>query len=154
MTTICGGGSLAFRTVEDRADEYGDCCLGAAMRGVDECTCWRPIYDVVQLPLADPNAPVVTRPKSCIDCAYHRESPERRRGEDVDELPNFWCHQGMRRILAWRHPDGRERPEPQELGAYDPGYGVVQGERVPLRADGTPADRCGGWAQVQRLAAS
>jgi hypothetical protein len=25
------------------------------------------------------------------------------------------------------------------------------GEQVPYRADGTPAERCAGWAQVQRF---
>lgn len=71
---------------------------------------------------------------------------------DLEALPNFWCHQGIRRPVAYRHPDGRVRPV-EDSADYRPPMGKVAptGEQVPYRADGTPAERCAGWAQVQRF---
>lgn len=133
------------------ADEFGFCCYGAACEGLHRCTCWEPVYsDEQEPPRAD--LPTITRAKCCHDCAYRNGSPERERGEDEDlrelalaaafddDAPPFYCHDGMRRIVAWRHPDGREVPD-------GPGnYAPPKSDGRAFRADGTPADRCGGWA--------
>lgn len=132
------------------ADEYGFCCYGAAAMGADRCTCWVPVYDAEQAPPRR-ELETSTRAKCCHDCAYRNGSPERERGDEddlrelalnaasCDDAPPFYCHDGMRRIVSWRHPDGRELP----AGPGD--YVVPEGSRA-FRADGTPADRCAGWA--------
>jgi MoaA/NifB/PqqE/SkfB family radical SAM enzyme len=57
----------------------------------------------------------------------------------------FWCHQGIRRVVEYRHPDGRVYPVPPLAagvdGAYEPP--IIDGR--PYKADGTPADVCAGW---------
>lgn len=137
------------------------CCDGAAYRGLDFCTCWEPVYDLEQ---ADPIPGVpATREKCCFDCAYLQRSPEREQGYD-DELVDitrdarFFCHQGMRRVVGWRHPGFEEIDEfrsffpdgliPAGDGDYRPP--IVGG--VAYRADGTTADLCGGWAAHRRTA--
>lgn len=133
------------------------CCIGAVHRGPDGCTCWRPVYDAEQAPAVGEAAPA-TRTEMCADCACRGDSPEWReeRGEDLGMRSSiaglhqlvatgrpFYCHQGMRRVVAERHPSGSERPRPP--GDYAPG------ERggIPLKADGTPADICAGWAAMR-----
>lgn len=119
------------------------CCLSAAEDGAELCSCWEPIFDTEQ---REPRlkAKPRTRAKACHDCAYRQGSPERERGEDLEALENFWCHQGMRRPAAYRHPDGRVRPVRDYESSPDYQPPILEG--VPYRADGRPADRCGGWA--------
>ena len=89
--------------------------------------------------------------RMCATCAYRPASPERR-GEDgyagdedlLDELvatgSPFYCHQGIRKPVAWRHvPSGTEIPG--HPGGYDPP--IL--DAVPYKADGSPADLCAGW---------
>lgn len=128
---------------------HGGCCYGAAVYGPERCTCWEPVYDLEQR-APRPAAPAV-RPTACADCAYRPDSPERSgaRGYagDVDTLDElveagqpFYCHQGIRRPVRLRHPEGVEVDgHPAD---YDPP--LVGG--VPYRADGTPAEVCAGWA--------
>lgn len=125
------------------------CCYGELHHGPEGCTCWEPTFDDEQ---AEPDTSTrpKTRAKCCRDCAYRKGSPERVRGEgpDLRDLAGspgraFWCHQGMRLIVAWRHPDGRERPA--HPGDYFPA--IVNG--VPYLADGTAGQRCAGWATIR-----
>lgn len=132
----------------------GSCCWGAVMNGPNGCYCWEPQYgDQVQ---AEPKpGPIATRDTMCPDCAHRFDSPENR-GErgyagDADELEElaasgqpFYCHQGIRRPVTLRHPDGVEVPA--HPGAYDPP--IV--DRVPFKLDGTPADLCAGWMARKR----
>lgn len=144
-TWVCETGTLPFLTDEDRREPM-PCCYGS-IDHPDGCTCWEPIFDLEQ---QEPRVTLVpgTRARRCHDCAYRPDSPERERGDDMEALDNFWCHQGIRRAVAYRHPDGRVRQVP-EANDYQP----PMGERWPFKADGTPADRCAGWAQTQRLRA-
>jgi hypothetical protein len=132
---------------DDDADGETPCCMAGAMHGPRGCTCWEPVHDLGQAdPVVGANA---TRPRCCGDCAYRNDSPERA-GDDPydDELRDiagtpghvFACHDGMRKRVAWAHPDGR-RVE-VEGDDYDPP--IVDG--VAYKADGTPADLCAGWA--------
>jgi hypothetical protein len=122
------------------------CCYPAAMDGARFCTCWVPIFDE---PQRSPRTQVEakTRAKSCHDCAYRRGSPERESGKDLEDLDNFWCHQGIRRPVAYRHTDGRVRPVTDY--ATSPDYQPPMVDGVPYRANGRPADRCAGWAAIQ-----
>lgn len=133
----------------DDRDEYNDdecpCCMASAMRGPRACTCWEPVYDVEQAVLILDAVPA-TRRDCCADCAYRNGSPERSDGY-TDELldiagdgSTFACHQGMRRVVSWRHPDGRELP------ASDGDYRPPMVGLVAFKADGTAADQCAGWA--------
>jgi hypothetical protein len=133
------------------------CCYGAVARGPEHCTCWQPVYDAEQAPVVA--QPVVVRSERCVDCACRHESPERRadRGEDAPEMQTSWdgvqrlvrdgqpfyCHQGMRRVVAEVHPDGRRR----EVGAHAYRPPIAHGK--PRKADGTPADICAGWAALR-----
>jgi hypothetical protein len=146
VTIICGNFGRAVKYPD--AGE-GMCCYGAAFRGPQGCTCWEEAHDLSQ---AEPvPAQPATRSVACGDCAYRPDSPERRGEEgyagDADTLDMltygdqpFWCHQGMRRVLALRHPSGVSLPG--HPGHYDP---PVR-DRVPYKADGTPGDICAGWA--------
>lgn len=92
-----------------------------------------------------------TRTKCCDDCAYRNGSPERAEEDGTDELlahamtpgQEFWCHQGCRRVVAFRHPDGRELPAGD--GDYRPPVGP-EDRPIVWKADGTPGERCAGWA--------
>lgn len=142
----------------------GACCIGAAVDGPHRCTCWVEVFDLDQAPpLADADHAV--RPQMCDDCAYRPGSPERAGDEhaagDAELLERiaadakpFWCHQGMRRPLAFRHePTGTEMPADNVGGAelaYRPP--IVDGR--PFRADGTPADLCAGWDARRRALAA
>lgn len=135
---------------EFAADE-APCCMASAVRGPRACTCWTPVYDLDQ---AAPNLSTQpqTRASCCHDCAYRNDSPERADldlGEELVDIAGsadsvFACHQGMRRVVAYRHPDGREIPAGP--GDYHP---PMVGQ-VAFRADGTPADWCAGWAAHRR----
>jgi hypothetical protein len=127
------------------------CCWGVVNSGDHrECSCWEPIYDLEQEPVVE--APAGCRTLQCVDCAYRVDSPERQGDESVVgddyELERivrlgepFWCHQGMRRPIAFVHyPTGIVVPG--EAANYRP----PMRERRPYKADGTPADICAGWA--------
>lgn len=140
--------------------QLAGCCYGSVEDGPAGCSCWEPVYDLVQHP------PVLagfeTRTEMCADCAYRPDSPERTgddryaHGEVLDEIvlndaTPFWCHQGIRKPVAWTHPCGitikasTDAYEPPEL--IDP----RTGRRYPLKANGRPADRCAGWAARANL---
>jgi hypothetical protein len=140
----------------------GSCCWGAIMRGPDGCTCWTPIFDTEQaqpdeqtVKLLAAGVQPVTRQRPCGDCAYRPDSPERR-GDDgvtgdqelLDRIAatgeRFWCHQGIRRPIAWRHPSGAE------IGGSDADYRPPIVDGIPYRADGSPAEVCAGWAARRR----
>lgn len=134
----------------------GACCIGAASLGPAHCTCWEPVYDLDQVG-PTPTAPGL-RSEPCEDCAYRGGSPERQGADhvmgDARHLEAlvvlnrpFFCHQGIRRPIAYRHPTGCTfTPAPQALEvAYRPP--IVSG--VPYKADGTPADLCAGWAAAR-----
>ena len=142
----------------------GACCYGAAIYGPERCTCWVPVFDLDQAePLVD--APHAVRPLMCDDCAYRPGSPERTGDEhasgDAEMLERiaagatpFWCHQGIRRPVAYRHePSGVEVPA-DDIGGAELAYRppVVGGR--PHRADGRPADLCAGWDARRRALAT
>jgi hypothetical protein len=143
-TVLCGG---VGRPLD--LPDVGPCCMGSAVYGPDRCTCWEPVYDLEQQPLK-PGA-MGLRKTPCSDCAYKKNSPERRGEEgyqgDPDSLEEmvangdpFACHQGIRKPVKWVHPSGAEVPG--HPASYEPP--VVDGK--PYKADGTPADLCAGWA--------
>lgn len=147
---ICGGGGLSFLTPEDLDEDLHPvpCCAGTAFQGLAHCTCWDPVYDRVhELIVAGPPA---TRTTMCHDCAFRKDSPERKRGEDPADLGNFWCHQGVRRAIAYVHPDGRRRIVPDEDGV-PMGYDPVTRPGLIYRADGQPGERCAGWAKANGM---
>lgn len=119
------------------------CCLGEAVWGPERCTCWEAEYDLEQEELATETV-VGARLAQCRDCAYLPGSQE---DESGAMLPYggqvFWCHQGMRKTVAWVHPDGRRVPV-TDVDDYDPPFHGG----VPYKADGEKADLCAGWACV------
>lgn len=144
------------------ADEDDDpdripCCMGTAAGCA--CTCWEDEYDQPQLPAQE--GPPAIAPGPCSTCACRPGSPERLEDDtpyDQRQMASswelvqslaargepFWCHQGMRRRVRERHPDGRVR----EVGEHDWAPGVRPG--TPLQASGEPAVMCGGWAAMAR----
>lgn len=133
--------------------EQAWCCWGSVIYGPTHCTCWEPIYDLAQMPLQNEKEidQPETREKCCHDCAYKPNSPERAKGESewLEEIAQkgnereFWCHQGVRRVVAWKHPDGRKLEAPP--GCYDPPQ-TSEGMPMIWKANGTPGERCAGWA--------
>ena len=117
--------------------------------GLEGCTCWVPVYDVAQV---DP-APGDLEPRAamCGDCAFRPGSPERADEWTREALydlaepgrPAFFCHDGMRRPVAWRHPAGPEVP-----GHPDDWQPPIRAG-VPYRADGRPGLLCAGWTAVR-----
>lgn len=133
------------------------CCDGYANRGPGHCTCWEPVYDLEQQPIQQgaPNQ----RASMCGDCAFRADSPERTgdprfecSGDgDLDDLVydlrcGFYCHQGMRRIVAHVHPSGARVEAPP--GGYAP---PINGP-LSWQADGSPAEHCAGLAARRRAA--
>lgn len=93
----------------------------------------------------------------CSDCAYRPDSPERNgnsmgcNAAQLEQLAaegtRFWCHDGMRKPVAWRHPAGIRIATTSEAdGDYQPP--IV--EAVPYRADGQPGLLCAGWVARNR----
>lgn len=170
---LCGGEDSAAiglfaRLLERIKDE--PCCYGSAEDGPSACTCWEPVYDLEQAPPAPTVAmggdmpldsyDIRTRAEMCADCAFRPDSPERQ-GDDrynhasddeLRELDHFWCHQGMRKPVAYRHPYGITLTADHD--AYDPPQRTVGNIRVPFKADGTPGDRCAGFDAWKRIGAS
>ena len=138
--------------------ELTHCCWGAMDRGPTGCTCWSPVYENAALAQLAPktDTDLVTRSAMCADCAYRPDSPERNGDEaqecsepgDLDFLAAgdrpFWCHQGMRKVIAWVHPAGI-RIESDGDHYLPP---VLDG--IPYRLSGLPAERCAGWAARKR----
>lgn len=157
--SICAGNP-------DFPDLGGGCCYGADLYGPERCTCWRPVYDLEQAEPDDLSRRLlaggvqpVTRTTMCADCAYRPGSPEkagdpqhRGDGEFLEHIAGagerFWCHQGMRRPLLYRHPSGAEIPG--HPAAYAPP--IVDG--VPYQADGRPGELCAGWDARRRALAA
>lgn len=149
---ICGGGGdLSFLTAEDLDEELHPvpCCAGSAFNGPGACTCWDPVYDRVQEPIVE--GPPETRRQMCADCAFRKDSPERVAGMEPEALASFWCHQGVRRAIAYVHPDGRRR-EVVDVAGTPMDYQPVQRPGLIFRADGQPGQRCAGWARANRVA--
>lgn len=136
------------------------CCDGARDKGPTECSCWTPVYNkeqtdpppetIVGLILGDITPDV--RDRMCGDCAYRPGSPEQTGSSmacDATQLEQlaadgtrFWCHDGMRKPVAWRHPKGMRITVVSEAdGDYQPP--IVEG--IPYRADGRPGLLCAGW---------
>lgn len=146
----------------DFPDTGGICCIGAAMGGPSDCTCWTPEYDLDQgdpdeqsIRLLAAGIQPVTRRIMCGDCAYRPDSPERSGDETYQGDPEFladlagtgdrfWCHQGMRCVVRWVHPSGAVHAG--HPGAYAPP--IVNA--VPYRADGSPGELCAGWDARRR----
>ena len=133
-------------------------CCWATMHGDwDDCTCWAPIYDTPeQEPLLPGEAAVM--PTMCADCAYRPGSPERMGtpdaaadGYDLDDLAiggtRFWCHDGLRRVVAMRHTGTGETVELTGQHHYDP---PLDARQRPHRTDGTVASLCAGWDARRR----
>jgi len=153
---ICGSTAppgLPDEWPDDAPDELRFCCYGAAMGGPRDCTCWRPVYDQEQAETLQLDANHEIGTTRCHDCAYRSDSPERGDDSDAEELEGivysgqpFFCHQGMRRVVAWRHPGAGVTIDAPE-GDYDP----PGAEGRVYKADGSPADVCAGWSN-KRLA--
>ena len=145
------GGVYGTLVMPDPVD--GACCMGAAVKGPQYCTCWEPVYDLGQQEprLGEPGQ----RGALCADCAYRAGSPERAGDERYNgdqEFLNrivatgerFFCHQGVRRGVKLVHPSGAE----VEVGPGDYQPPIVGG--VPYKADGSPGELCAGWAARRR----
>jgi hypothetical protein len=159
MSFFCGGSQHPALEMPEAGGGY--CCMGAVMNGPQGCTCWVSVYDLEQQALSRkrglrPLPPVPL--KMCGDCAFRPGSPERAGADGyegdqdlLDELVAtgnpFYCHQGVRRTLSLRHPDGAEVDG--HPGDYDPP--IAAG--FPWKADGTPADLCAGWLLLRAKAA-
>jgi hypothetical protein len=128
----------------------GWCCEGSVYRGASGCMCWEPEYDREQADVLALDTVTTGRTTMCGDCAYRPGSPERSGDpqagatqEDLDTLvaagDPFWCHDGMRLPVLWRHPSGATVPG-SPLDYRPP---IVDGR--PYKADGTPGDLCAGW---------
>lgn len=128
------------------------CCYGSVVYGPDRCTCWEPIYDTEQAD-ADLSTEPTTRAKRCHDCAFRPDSPERATEDGREELEDivgnldrtFWCHQGMRKVIGYRHPDGREKPADPDYDSYEP----LKHDAIAYNADGSAGARCAGWASAR-----
>jgi hypothetical protein len=155
--TYCGasnGGAILYARAhpdEDDPtvpDELRWCCYGATSR-LDSCTCWEPIWNREQQPPQLPVQLTDLQPRDwlCGDCAFRKDSPERSSEYEEETLLGlaergqpFWCHDGMRRPLEWRHPHGLTI-------AGDPAdWQPPIVHAIPFRADGTPGLLCAGWA--------
>jgi hypothetical protein len=143
---MCGG---LLYAVELPDAGQGACCEGSAYNGPHRCTCWKPIYDLKQRKPKPGTAQV--RERACVDCAYRPDSPERAGAdgyacndgelEDIVQTGEvFYCHQGIRKPIKLRHPCG------VVIDGHPASYDPPIVDRVPYRADGTPANICAGWA--------
>lgn len=157
-TFMCGGQSAPGDVIRILA-QLRDCCLGAAEDGPDACTCWEPEHDLIQQDLRRDLAPEI-RSEPCADCAYRPDSLERAGDERMScsapgELERiardsiFWCHDGMRKPVQWRHRLGIIVE--LDVDHYDPPIREVDGVAVPFRANGLPGLQCAGWAARRRL---
>lgn len=146
------GAWLWVQAHPEDADTVRGCCIGEAVRGAEHCTCWVPVWNGEQAepvlpPKAADLAPFATK---CGDCAYRRDSPERRdewMADTLYSLPEqgtaFYCHEGMRRPVAWRHPDGRE------IAGSPDDWQPPMVAGIPYRLDGRAGSLCAGWAAIR-----
>lgn len=126
------------------------CCDSASYNGLPACTCWIPEFDTDQAEPVPPTSPadLTVRTRMCGDCAYRPDSPERADGYTAElllELPGrgepFYCHDGIRRPVAWRHPALPGVVIPGSPADYQPP--MIGG--LPFRTNGRPAALCAGW---------
>lgn len=165
MTYTCSGrvnhGAMTYWRAHPDLDEfdpdYVD-CYGSAENGISGCDCWEPVYDVDQ---AEPQIPgcdirredFPARVTMCGDCAFRPGSPERETQWHREELfaladrgEPFFCHDGMRRPILWRHPTLGEVPgDPDD---WQPP--IIDG--LPFQADGSPGLLCAGSAARRAVA--
>lgn len=157
--SICNASAFTGIELPDPCPDGVPCCDGYAYLGRDHCTCWERVHDQVQKPPITGMEPA-TGARMCGDCAFRPGSPERTDSDHAvagagdllrivhNPQEAFWCHTGLRRIVALAHPNGYR----VEIGAvdgvtpYDPP--IVDG--VPYAADGRPALRCAGLAAARR----
>lgn len=147
MSTILCGADHPLIDFPDAGE--GGCCMGAAVYGPDRCTCWEPVYDQEQHEVVQSEP--IPRSKPCDDCAFRSDSPESNgddRYEPYEFTPKqaFFCHGGMRRIVAYRHPTGVSVPADTEDRWKPPQIG-----NVVFKASGEPAEICAGWAVRKEL---
>jgi hypothetical protein len=160
---VCGTESTAaivlFTRILERIQNE-PCCFESAEDGPTACSCWEPVYDLEQqATIAVSVEHIQTRPEMCADCAFRPDSPERQgddrynhAGDDeIRSLDHFWCHQGMRKPVAYRHPYGITLTADHD--AYDPPIRTIDGVGVPFKASGAPGDRCGGFDAWKRVGA-
>lgn len=154
---LCGGGGSAGARIWAAANpdaEPDPCCMESFDGGPADCTCWIPEYDLEETRPARlvTDADLQVQPLMCGDCAYRPGSPELAdewEREALLELPTrdnkrFFCHQGMRRPIRWRHPDGR-------VVDGDPAdYQPYMKDSIAYQADGTPGLLCAGWDARRR----
>lgn len=148
------GGAMAWtRAHPEDEDQIRGCCAGESIKGAEFCSCWVPEFDLPQQDLIPPaDGEMQPRADLCVDCAYRPGSPETAdewMAETLRNLPAsgdlFFCHQGMRRPVLWRHPDGRTIPgSPAD---YQPPFDALG---RPYRADGRVGEICAGWAACSR----
>lgn len=155
---MCGA-ALLPDGIPDASSDENPCCAGRALEGPRGCECWTEVFDLTQSPIAEgvPVPPVPLRPcepgPGDDGCAYRGTSPERTgsggHSGDADELDRlaaaaadpFFCHSGIRRVVALVHEPTGVRWELPDFSDYRP---PIAG-RVPYRADGRPAMICAGW---------
>ncbi len=164
MISICGNSAplsndQIVRIEADGLNPMNWCCMGASMRGPGGCTCWEATFSKVQREI-DVTLEPWTRERPCEDCAYRPDSAEwndeRRENLEAiahnDEAP-FWCHQGMRHVVRWRHSiTGMVVEAPRDDAGAICTWAPPKTAGVPYKASGEPADRCAGWAARRRLA--
>lgn len=152
-TCLTGDGSGGARLWADThpGEDIPCHCWGYVLNGPAGCICWEPVFDVEQAPPRPLGGPQDLQPRDrmCGDCAFRPGSPERADSfseEALLELAQtgepFWCHQGMRRPIYWRHPDGRM------VDGSPADYQPAALNSVPYQADGSPGLLCAGWTAV------
>ena len=131
----------------------GMCCMGAAVYGAHRCTCWTETLSVE--PVDEVYAgPAAIRPKMCSDCAFRHDSPEatddpRYQGDIAGILAQddfFYCHEGMPKVVERTH-----QPTGVVVPADGDAYRPERSGNTPLKADGTPAFVCCGYATVKGM---
>ena len=121
------------------------CCWGYAMGGPLSCTCWSPVYDTRQSAITN-DTELSIRSKRCEDCAFRSGSPELKDDSIWEIHGTFYCHQGMRRIIAWQHENGERVDHIVNKDDYDPPIK----NNIPYRTNGKQADICHGWRVLNR----
>lgn len=154
---ICGVGVLIPDGVVLPDAGRGECCEDAAEDGPQACTCWDYVYDAERsrdLRRYDVPTPA-SPPVMCSDCAFRPGSPEK--ADDPHVVASsyqllrcvslgqpFWCHDGMPKVIGFRHPSGAYVPFDDD-GAFSPRIVKSDDAATPFRADGRPAVLCSGW---------
>lgn len=142
------GGAVLWARAHPSEDGPG-CCWGDVINGADGCTCWVPVFDVEQVAPIPPASPddIGVQTRMCGDCAFRKGSPERAVKYSEETLFDlaatgtpFYCHEGMRRPLRWKHPDGRT------IDGSTDDWRPAMAAGLPYRADGRPGLLCAGWA--------